>query len=218
MRILIADDHTLFRRGLRLLLNRLYPSAKIKEAENADQASLKIKEGGPADVLLLDLAMPGMESLQRIRDFVVAQEGYPVVIISAHTDPDEILQCIDAGVRGYVPKSVTEDVLQNALALAAAGEVFLPAVITKNLKRTSKSHPIVIEELSEGNPLRLLTPRQCDTLALLIEGQSNKEIARNLGLLESTVKAHIKVIMKKLNAQNRTQAALAATDLGWPRA
>ena len=217
MHILIVDDHTLFRRGLRLLLDRLYPNAKIEEAANADQAWQLVEEGGPFDFLLLDLSMPGIDGIERIRDFVIAQGDRPVIMLSARTEPDEIMQCMDAGVRGYIPKSVTENVLQNALSLAAAGEVFLPAAITKNLSSACGSPAIGSETFGQGNPLGLLTPRQRNILTLLIKGQSNKEIARNLDLRESTIKTHIKIILKKLNVQNRTQAALAATDLGWPR-
>ena len=218
MRILIADDHTLFRRGLKLLLQRLYPGADLKEAGDATEAWHAIETSGEFDFVLLDLDMPGMNGIESVRRFVGAQDEGAVIMLSAHGEPDKILQCVEAGVRGYIPKSVTEDVLQNALSLAAAGEVFLPTSITQNMARAgSRDTPDELQHLPCDNPLRLLTRRQCDTLRLLIEGQSNKEIARNLGLLESTVKAHIKVILKKLNVQNRTQAALVATDLGWPR-
>ena len=219
MRILIADDHTLFRRGLKLLLQRLYPKATLHEAGDAEEARRTIDTTGAFDFVLLDLEMPGMNGYAGVRRFVEAQEDHPVIMLSAHVEPEQVLKCVDAGVRGYIPKSVTEDVLRHALALIEAGEVFLPTSLTQRMTRNSgREMPNELQHLPGDNPLRLLTRRQCDTLRLLIEGQSNKEIARNLGLLESTVKAHIKVILKKLNAQNRTQAALVATDLGWPRA
>jgi two-component system nitrate/nitrite response regulator NarL len=104
------------------------------------------------------------------------------------------------------------------LSLVLAGEVFIPASVVKRLQTGEvRNLPTELASLADENPLRQLSARQRETMALMIEGHSNKEIARKLGLLESTVKAHIKVILRKLNAQNRTQAALIAADLGWPR-
>jgi DNA-binding NarL/FixJ family response regulator len=168
--------------------------------------------------LLLDLAMPGMNHTQGLRRFVNWRPEIPVVILSAHVEPAEILACLQAGARGYIPKSSSKDVLEHAVALVMAGEIFVPNNVLGNIR---EHEPVELEQgfeaLAPDNPLRSLTQRQRDTLALIIEGQSNKEIARGLGLLESTVKAHVKVILKKLSAQNRTQAALIARDLGWPR-
>jgi len=217
-RILVADDHTLFRRGLELLLQRLFPEAAIIDVADANKALQAISEDGPFDVIILDLAMPGMNGVAGVKRFVEAQPAAPVIMLSAYAESDEILECIDLGVRGYVPKSSSEEVLGHALSLVLAGEVFIPSSAVDRLNAGARRDlPAGLQALPDDNPLRRLSARQRETLALMIEGHSNKEIARKLGLLESTVKAHIKVILKKLSAHNRTQAALIAADLGWPR-
>lgn len=217
-RILVADDHALFRRGLELLLQRLFPEAAIIDVADANKALQAISEQGPFDVVILDLAMPGMNGVAGVRRFVEAQPASPVIMLSAYAESDEIIECIGLGVRGYVPKSSSEEVLEHALSLVLAGEVFIPSTAVSKLNASAhRDLPAELAGLAEDNPLRQLSARQRETLALMIEGHSNKEIARKLGLLESTVKAHVKVILKKLSAQNRTQAALIAADLGWPR-
>lgn len=159
-----------------------------------------------------------MNGLAGVRRFVDRRPCVPVVILSAHAEPDEIAQCVALGVRGYIRKSASEGVLKNAVSLVLAGEVYMPAsAIGRLLAEGDGEAADGLEGLAESNPLRQLTPRQRMTLALMIEGCSNKEIARRLGLLESTVKAQVKVILRKLSAHNRTQAALIAADLGWPR-
>jgi len=218
MRILIADDHALFRKGLALLLRRLYPDVEIVEASDADQAITRLDEGAAPDLLLLDLSMPGMSGVAGIMRFTQKAPQLPVVILSAHSEPDEILRAINLGARGYILKSSSEEVLKHATSLILSGEIYMPSSVLGNISAApAKPLPEPLANLSKDNPLRSLTGRQRDTLALLVEGQSNKEIARNLGLLESTVKAHVKVILQKLNAANRTQAAMIAADLGWPR-
>ncbi len=218
MRILIADDHTLFRRGLELLLQRIFPAVELLGVPDAHKAMQAIADDGAFDLILLDLAMPGMNGIAGVRRFVEHQPAAPVIILSAHVESEEILQCISLGVRGYVPKSSSEEVLEHALSLVMAGEVFVPSSVVAQLRAGGgRDSPAELANLADDNPLRQLTARQRETIALMIEGHSNKEIARKLGLLESTVKAHIKVILKKLSAQNRTQAAVIAADLGWPR-
>ena len=218
MRILVADDHTLFRRGLKLLLARIFPDAALIGVGDAGGAMQAIADERPFDLILLDLAMPGMNGVAGVRRFVDSQPATPVIMLSAFAETDEILQCLNIGVRGYVPKSSSEEVLGHALSLVLAGEVFVPSSVVSRLQSgAGRDLPKELANLADDNPLRQLSARQRETMALMIEGQSNKEFARKLGLLESTVKAHIKVILKKLNAQNRTQAALIAADLGWPR-
>lgn len=218
MRILIADDHALFRKGLILLLGRLYPDAEIMEAADADQAMARLDEGPPPDLVLLDLSMPGMGGVSGVTRFTQKAPEVPVVMLSAHSDPEEILKTINLGARGYILKSSSEEVLKHATSLVLSGEIYMPSSVLGTINATAgKPLPETLANLPHDNPLRSLTGRQRDTLALLVQGQSNKEIARNLGLLESTVKAHVKVILQKLNAANRTQAAMIAADLGWPR-
>lgn len=213
MRILIADDHALFRRGLSLLLRQLYPDAELAEATDIAGALALGDRLAQCDVVLLDLTMPGMEGFAGLERLHAAAPAARIVMLSASADLESIRRAMAAGARGYVLKSGSDETLRHALSLVMAGEIYVPPVVLAELDR-----PRGGLELPADSPLRSLTERQRQTLLLLVQGLSNKEIARQLGLLESTVKAHLKVILKKLGAGNRTQAALLATQLGLGRA
>jgi two-component system, NarL family, nitrate/nitrite response regulator NarL len=218
MKVLIADDHTLFRRGLRLLLSSLYDDIDAVEAADADGALRIANEQADLDLVLCDLAMPGMEQLKGLQALAQRLPKAPIVILSAISNPDDIVRTIESGARGYILKSASDETLKHALSLVLAGETYIPSDAFLDRQRRwvgSAGNPPL--RLSSDNPLSTLTPRQRDVLTLLMGGQSNKEIARNLGLLESTVKAHVKIILSKLNVANRTQAAMVAADLGWPQ-
>lgn len=218
MKVLIADDHTLFRRGLRLLLSKLYADVEVFEAADADGALQQANEQPDLDLVLCDLAMPGMEQLRGLQALAERLPRTPIVILSAISNPDDIVRTIENGARGYILKSASDETLRHALSLVLAGETYLPSEAFLDRQRrwvgTGGQGGL---RLPADNPLSTLTPRQRDVLTLLMGGQSNKEIARNLGLLESTVKAHVKIILNKLNVANRTQAAMVAADLGWPQ-
>lgn len=225
MRILIADDHALFREGLSLVLARLYPEAEVEEARTVDEALACLADGSRPDLVLLDLAMPGMSDTDPDSDArgrfagverVVRQAGdTPVVMVSAHVNPEQIAATINLGARGYILKSSSQEVLKHALSLVMSGAVYIPSSVLAALGQGHVQGPEQPGRASPGNPLRNLTPRQRATLDLMMLGKSNKEIARELDVLESTVKAHVRVILNKLKAANRTQAVRIATDLGW---
>lgn len=225
MRILIADDHALFREGLGLVLGRLYPEAEVHEARTVDEAVAWLAEGAQPDLVLLDLAMPGMSDVDpdggaRGRfagvERVVGHAGdTPVVMVSAHVNPEQIAATINLGARGYILKSSSQEVLRHALSLVMSGSVYIPSSVLAAVGQGGSAGAERPGRSSSGNPLRNLTPRQRATLDLMMLGKSNKEIARELDVLESTVKAHVRVILNKLKASNRTQAVRIATDLGW---
>lgn len=217
-KILVADDHTLFRRGLKLLLAKLFDGVDVVEAGDCEEALAALRDNPEIDLILLDLSMPGMEGfdgLERIRE---QAPDASVVMLSAYKDTAGIRESIRRGARGYLLKSFNEDSLKHALSLILSGETFVPSSI---FAEGDEPAPVSMSggeaaEFSPDNPLSTLTKRQRDVLALMMDGQSNKMIALNLGLLESTVKAHVKVILNKLNAANRTQAAMIAAALGLP--
>jgi len=212
MRILIVDDHTLFRRGFSLLLQRLYPEAEIEEASDV-AAALDVVRRTAVDLVLLDLAMPGMEGMSGLEQLREALPSVAIVIVSAISDSDRIREALERGARGYVLKTINDAALKHALSLVMSGETYVPAELLQERALRGMVGPS--GKGGAENPLANLTDRQRDVLGLLMTGQSNKEIARDLGLLESTVKAHIKVILNKLSVANRTQAAMVATSLGW---
>jgi len=212
MRILIVDDHTLFRRGFSLLLQRLYPETEIEEASDVATA-LDVVRRTAVDLVLLDLAMPGMDGFSGLEQLRDAVPSAAIVIVSAISDSDRIREALERGARGYVLKTINDAALKHALSLVMSGETYVPAELLQ--ERSLKNLGGPGGKGGAENPLANLTERQRDVLGLLMTGQSNKEIARDLGLLESTVKAHIKVILNKLSVANRTQAAMVATALGW---
>lgn len=217
MRVLIADDHTLVRRGLHLLLTKIYPEAEVEEASDIDAALRLIAARPEFDLVLCDLAMPGMEQLKGLQLLGQKLPGVPVVILSAISHSEDIVRAIEQGARGYILKSASDETFRHAVSLVLSGEIYLPSeAFLDRQQRWVGARGAAGAEFAPGNPLSSLTERQRDVLSLLMAGQSNKEIARNLGLLESTVKAHVKIILGKLDAANRTQAAMIAAELGWP--
>lgn len=214
-RILIADDHALFRSGLSLLLQRLFDGVDIVEARDLTSTLEAITDSPAFELVLLDLAMPGMKSWDGITSVREHADGAAVVMLSAHEDPAAIRASIEAGASGYLLKSFTEDSLRHALALILSGETYVPssalftgsgaAVGRDGSASQTPSH-------NPSDPLRSLTKRQYDVLMLVMRGHSNKAIARELGVYESTVKAHIQVILQKLHAENRTHAAMIARE------
>jgi DNA-binding NarL/FixJ family response regulator len=215
MRILVADDHQLFRSGLSLLLSNIYQDVTVAQAFDVEAALERIDNDEPFDLVLLDVAMPGMEVMDGLRSILDRVPGTPVVMLSAIENSDEVFRAIRMGARGYILKSSSEKVLQHAISLAMSGETYIPSGIFLD-----SSGRIVAPEkpnrasYDAGNPLNQLTQRQRDVLARMMGGSPNKEIARELGLLESTVKAHVKTILKKLGAANRTHASMIASRHG----
>lgn len=217
MRILVADDHVLFRRGLELLLLKQYPDAILIGADDAAEALSQISRQEQIDLVLLDLTLPDIHGPSDIRRFVERTRDSKVAVLSPHSKSAVATACIAAGARAFIPKSVNERVLHHAIELIWAGEIYLPASVVVEIgnSRHNATIPANVAKLGPDNPLRQLSSRQQEVLALLVEGNSNKEIGRQLGLLENTVKAHIRTLFRKLGVHNRTQAVLNAASLGW---
>jgi len=215
VRILVVDDHQLFRSGLGLLLSNIYADVEISEAGDIDSALGRIA-GKPAfDLILLDVAMPGMQGMEGLQQLLEQAPGTPVVMLSAIESSDEVFKAIRMGARGYILKSSNEHVLEHAISLAMSGETYIPSgIFMDSGGRLLAPTGTPGNRFDSANPLSLLTPRQRDVLACMMDGSPNKEIARGLGLLESTVKAHVKAILKKLGAANRTQASMIASQHG----
>jgi DNA-binding NarL/FixJ family response regulator len=211
MKILIADDHELFRDGLRHVLDQLGSPLSIVEASDFPQAVTIVEQERDIDIVLLDLSMPGMtwnDGLARLKEAL--PENVPIIILSASDDRRHVLQAVNLGAAGFIPKTSSSRVMLSALKLVLSGGVYLP--------------PALLEQASQGgldggpmaseSAVSFLTPRQREVLTLLGQGKSNKEIARVLQLAEGTVKLHVTAILKALNVNNRTRAVVAASQLG----
>lgn len=210
MRILLADDHALFREGMKHILSELDEIKEIVEADSYTQA-IQVIDAGPAfDLALVDLAMPGLDNFSGLEAVCEKIGEAPVVVVSAMEGGSEIRQAMDCGASGYIPKTLDSNVVVSALKLVFSGGVYLPPNVLNGDDSDSRPRG---RGRSGGGKARL-TPRQHDVLDLMAKGFSNKEIARKLDLAEGTVKLHVTALLKALEANNRTQAVIKAASLG----
>ena len=204
MKVLIADDHPLVRDALKRTLLLVEPGAQVLEA--ADYAgALQLMQTESLQLALLDLHMPGMDRVDGLRRLRLLFPQLPMAVASGEDDPVVIRATLSAGAVGFLPKSESPELLQQALRLVLGGGTYLPAQALADLRHGA---PPPRPDASG------LTPRQLDVLRCLMRGQPNKLIARELGLTEGTVKIHIAAILRVLQARNRTEAVVVARDLG----
>lgn len=205
--LLIADDHPLFREALRGVVARLYPTAQIFEADRV-AALYQLAEAHPeADLLLLDLDMPGAVGFSALVHLRATHPALPIVMVSAHEDPRFIRRAVDHGALGYIPKSLDSAQLGQALEAVLEGETWIPHI-------AHNTPGVDQDERHAANQLKELTPQQFRVLQMVSTGQLNKQIAHELDVSEATIKAHMTAILRKLGASNRTQAVLIANRLG----
>jgi DNA-binding NarL/FixJ family response regulator len=204
-RLVIADDHPLFRDALRLTIAQTFADAEIAEAASFDSLRASL-EAAETDLVLLDLNMPGMHGFSGLL-FVRAQfSAVPVAVISASDEPRVIRLALELGAVGYIAKSATPGEIRMALAALLAGKTWKPATV--DLQRHAED-----PEAELALRLARLTPQQVRVLMMLSEGLANKQIAHALEVSEATVKAHVSAVLQKLGADNRTQAVILARRL-----
>ena len=202
MRVLIADDHPLVRDALARTVQLIDPQAEITQAAN--YAEVEARLGSAPDLLLIDLNMPGMQGVEGIRRLRKSFPNQTIVVASGEQEPAIIRSVLSTGVAGFLPKAETPELLMQAIRLILAGGTFVPSsALTDNLANTPQR--------ANANGL---TARQLDVLQLLMRGEPNKVIARQLGLTEGTVKIHIAAILRALQTRNRTEAVVVAKALG----
>ena len=214
MKILIADDHEMFRDGLRHVLDQLGGDLTIVEAADFLQAIAAVEREPDIDIVLMDLSMPGMEwseGLERLK--AMLPEAVPLIVLSASDDRRHVLQAVNLGAAGFIPKTSSSRIMLSALKLVLSGGVYLPPALLESSVGIGAGGSATVDEQA----VSFLTPRQREVLTLLGQGKSNKEIARVLELAEGTVKLHVTAILKALNVNNRTRAVVAASQLGLAR-
>lgn len=213
---LIVDDHALVRYGLSLAIRARFPDARVLEAGSLAAALGTIKTAPHVSAVLYDLQMDDSNETEGLHLMLKAAGDTPLLVVSALNDGETISGCIRAGARGFVPKGCEGTVLDQALPIVLSGGIFAPPPLTKNRGRRPAGDPAetAASFFQQESLVRGLTGRQLQVLRLLLEGQSNKEIARSLGVLEGTVKVHLRTIMQRLGARNRTQLALSAARAG----
>ncbi len=208
MKILLIDDHALFRIGLQELLERrgLEVAAAVGDC---DQGMRLVEELAP-DVVLLDMRMPQMSGLDVLCELRERGAAMPIVILTTSREREDLIASLQCGARGYLLKDMEPDDLIQALDRILAGETVVAPELTPVLAQA-----VVGAEKEEPPPpsaLDQLTPREREILCLLAEGQSNKVIARNLGISDGTVKLHVKAILRKLEVHSRVEAAVLAVE------
>jgi len=202
IRILLVDDHFLVRMGLASSLNEEDDLEIIGEAASIAEATAAAAARLP-DIAVIDMRLPDGSGHELIRDLTNRYPSLKCLVLSVNTGENDILQAFKAGARGYLSKSIERPELLEAIRTIAKGGDYFPASIRR--------------QLDQGHARPDLTPREFEVLELVVKGMLNKEIADRLGLAEITVKQHVSAVLRKLNVQDRTQAAIAAVERGLVR-
>ncbi|MDN5780721.1 MAG: response regulator transcription factor [Luteimonas sp.] len=201
--LLIADDHPLFREALRGAVQRVLPDVQLREAEDVDALYALVDAEPDADLLLLDLNMPGAQGFSALVHLRALHPQLPIVMVSAREEPAVMRRALDHGAMGFIPKSADAATLGEAITRVLDGDRWAPAAALA-------APPASADEHDAAQRLQGLTPQQFRVLQMLGEGLLNKQIGYELGVSEATIKAHMTAILRKLGASNRTQAVLIA--------
>lgn len=202
VKIVIVDDHPLFRGALSQALSASFADADIGEAGSLDELTQRLETDKDVDLVLLDLSMPGVQGLSGLLFLRAQHPEIPVVVVSANEDPTVIRRCIEFGASGFVPKSEPVEHIRNAVRSVLDGEIWTP----KDIDLSAGADRATDDLLAR---LSTLTPQQVRVLMMLGEGLLNKQIAYKLGVSEATIKAHVSAILQKLGVDSRTQAVIA---------
>jgi len=211
VQVILADDHNLVREALKPLICRVDDDVEIIDAEDFQSALASAAEAKDLKLVILDLKMPGMNGFSGLDQMIARHPDIPVVILSGSVSRGDVVGAMNHGAKGYVPKTIGGAALVNALRLVLSGEPYFPSQIFTGDGSNKKGS----EEDDLSNPFAKLNPREDEVLTLVIDGLSNKEIARELNIQEITVKKRLSSIFRKLNVSNRTQATKFALQLNW---
>ena len=209
LRVLIIDDHTLFRDGLQSLLER--HNIDVVGSLGDGHEGIRLAQELKPDIILLDMRMPSISGLEVLKQLQQNNFESPIAMLTTSNDERDLVEALRNGAKGYLLKDMEPDDVVAALREIVKGETVVAPNLTQILARVVKGEPILE---SEPSPIDDLTPREAEILSLLAEGQSNKVIARNLGISDGTVKLHVKAILRKLNIHSRVEAAVSAVEHG----
>ncbi len=227
MKILIADDHELFLKGLEFILEQNLQNITITTAQDYTEIFSILEQDKDFDLIITDLAMPGANWLTAINKIHNLLPETPIIIISAVFDKELLQQTLDIGVAGYIPKTANNNLIISAINLVLAGGMYIPHELLYSTKPqtfpTEKQKEYItplknlekITETQTDETKKGLTERQIDIVKCIAEGLSNKQIAYKLNLTEGTIKVHITIILKLLNVKNRTSAVIEAAKRGY---
>ena len=210
-RLIIADDHPLFRGAMREAISGLLEKVDITEAGTFDDVVELLS--GDVDLVLLDLAMPGVRGFSGLMYMRAQYPSVPVIVVSANDDPAAIRRCMEFGASGFIPKTVGVDTMRAAISRVLSGGGWTPPDVDLSAGADFEAAELM-------GRMATLTPQQVRVLMMLSEGLLNKQIAYQLGVSEATVKAHVSAILQKLGVESRTQAVIAAAKIEtgqWPQ-
>ncbi len=214
LKVLIIDDHTLFRVGLEGLLESR--GIVVVASTGEGQGCLKLVTELTPDIILLDMRMPRLDGLSVLKQLRQNNIQIPIVMLTTSTDETDLVESLRSGAQGYLLKDMAPDDLVLALRDIVSGKTVVAPDLAPILAKAVQGKP-ANDTKKDSSPFSALTPRETEILALLAEGQSNKAIARNLGISDGTVKLHVKAILRKLNLHSRVEAAVMAVEYGIPR-
>ncbi len=211
LRVLLIDDHTLFRVGLEALLESR--GIEVVASVGSGQECLRLVEELNPDIILLDMRMPGIDGLGVLKLLRQNKLSLSIVMLTTSTEESDLLESLREGAQGYLLKDMEPDELVLALRDIVSGKTVVAPDLAPILARAVQGS---VSEKKEpvSTPFSDLTPRETEILGLLAEGQSNKAIARNLGISDGTVKLHVKAILRKLQVHSRVEAAVMAVEYG----
>ena len=212
-RLVIADDHPLFRGALREAIAGMLEHVDIAEAGTFDEVAGLLESGGEVDLILLDLKMPGGRGFSGLMYLRAQYPSVPVVVVSANDDPTVIRRCMEFGASGFIPKTLGVEAMRGAIQRVLDGGVWTPPDVDLSTGSDAETAELMAR-------MATLTPQQVRVLMMLSEGLLNKQIAFQLGVSEATVKAHVSAILQKLAVESRTQAVIAAAKIEagqWPQ-
>jgi DNA-binding NarL/FixJ family response regulator len=212
-RVVVADDHPLFRGALREAVSGIFDHLDIAEAGSFDELIKLLERDGDVDLVLLDLAMPGVRGFSGLMCLRSQYPGVPVVVVSANEEHSVIRRCIEFGASGFIPKTLGVEGMRIAVARVLKGGVWTPPDVDLDCEADAQTANLI-------SRLSKLTPQQVRVLMMLSEGLLNKQIAYELAVSEATVKAHVSAILQKLGVESRTQAVIAAAKIDgshWPQ-
>ena len=210
IRVLVVDDHTLFRRGLIALLAGNPRFVVVAEAGDANEAHRSAAATQP-DVILLDIHMPGVNGVEALAGFRAVSPRTRVLMLTVSEDERDLAAALRAGACGYLLKTMDGDMLAAAILRTMTGESVVSPEMTSKLVsafQAGQGAAAPAPPAVDADPIHSLSPREHEILSLIAKGASNKEVARNLGIAEATVKIHVQHILRKLNLGSRLQAAV----------
>ncbi|AKO94726.1 response regulator [Priestia filamentosa] len=221
-KIVIIDDHQLFREGVKRILDFEQDFEVVAEGDDGEEAVKLVEEYNP-DVVIMDINMPGLNGVEATKQLIEEYPDTKVIILSIHDDETYVTHALQTGALGYLLKEMDADALVQAVRVVAEGGSYLHPKVTNSLvneyrrlaSQAQNERKYAAREIEIRRPLHLLTRRECEVLQLLADGKSNRGIGETLYISEKTVKNHVSNILQKMNVNDRTQAVVVAIKNGW---